>query len=111
MAKRGSGNTKDSQNNAAPLADIVLSIVNTLQITLDEKWASVSDMTDFQHLQDLTEASKPCQSYTKEVIAEMLVNDDAGILIYLFASSFAFRGYLASSCFSSISLLHISLQF
>ena len=81
MASRGGGSTKNSQENAALLADIVLSVANTLQITLDEKWASVSDMTDFQYLQDLTEASKRCQSYTKEVIVEMLVKDDTGVLI------------------------------
>ena len=69
MANRGGDSTKNSPENAALLADIVLSVANTLQITLDERWASVSDMTDFQYLQDLTEASKRCQSYTKEVIA------------------------------------------
>ena len=109
MANRGGGSTKDFQENAALLADIVLSAANILQITLDEKWASVSDMTDFQYLQDLTEAPKRCQSYTQAIIAEMLVKDDAGALIYLFASSFAFHRYLESSCLSSASLFHIYL--
>ena len=81
--------------------------MDALLITIDEMWVSVSAETDFEHLQDLTDASARCQTYTREVIAAMLVHNDAGILMYLFASSSGFRGYLASSSLSSVSLLFI----
>ena len=88
MANRAGDSTKKiDEQDLNLLADIALSIVKSLQITIDEKWASVSDMTDLQHLQDLTDASKRCQTYTKDVIAAMLSAGDASIPNYLFTSS------------------------
>ena len=107
MAKRVDGRTKDFEEVAVLLANIVLSVVNTLQITLDEKWASVSDMIDFQQLRGLTDALERFTSYNKENIAELLANDAAGIPFYLFASRLAFERYLAVSCLPLVDPSHV----